>query len=100
SGAGGVTSKVQEKNYTLLIAKELQKELTDEHATGFMTRTIDTSLSMPERIAMLKQEDPDFLISIHLNSSNRDSVRGVSTYYRYIGFRPLTQYILESIVEL
>jgi len=100
TGAGGVTSRIQEKNYTLLIAKQLQKELTDEHATVYMTRTIDTSLSMPERIAMLKQEDPNFLISIHLNSSNRDSVRGVSTYYRYIGFRPLTQYILKEMVDL
>jgi N-acetylmuramoyl-L-alanine amidase len=100
SGAGGITSKIQEKNYTLLIAKQLQRELTDEHATVFMTRNIDTTLSMPERIAMLKQEEPDFLISIHLNSSNRDSIRGVSTYYRYIGFRPLTQYILESMVDL
>jgi len=100
NGATGVTSKIQEKNYTLLIAKELQKELINEDATVFMTRTIDTSLSMPERIEMLKQQDPDFLISIHLNSSNRDSVRGVSTYYRYIGFRPLTQYILDEMVGI
>jgi N-acetylmuramoyl-L-alanine amidase len=54
---------------------------------------------MTERINMLQQADPDFLISIHLNSSVRDSVRGVSTYYRYIGFRPLTRYILESLLE-
>lgn len=40
------------------------------------------------------------MISIHLNSSVRDSVKGVSTYYRYIGFRPLSQSILESMVEL
>jgi N-acetylmuramoyl-L-alanine amidase len=49
---------------------------------------------------MLKKEDPDLLISIHLNSSNKDSIKGVSTYYRYIGFRPLTQYILESMEKL
>jgi len=100
SGAAGVTSNIQEKKYTLLIAKELEKELLLENATVFMTRTKDTSLSMPERIAMLKKEDPDFLVSIHLNSSNRDSVKGVSTYYRYIGFRPLSAYILESMVDL
>jgi N-acetylmuramoyl-L-alanine amidase len=100
SGASGITSKIEEKRYTLLIAKELEKELRLNKADVFMTRKKDTSLSMVERIEMLKKEDPDFLISIHLNSSNKDSIKGVSTYYRYIGFRPLTQYILESMVQL
>jgi N-acetylmuramoyl-L-alanine amidase len=100
NGASGVTTNIQEKKYTLLIAKELEKELKLNNATVFMTREKDTSLSMVERINMVKKEDPDFLISIHLNSSNKDSIKGVSTYYRYIGFRPLTQYILESMVQL
>lgn len=100
NGATGTTTRIQEKNYTLLIAQELEKELRVNKATVFMTREKDTSLSMVERIEMLKKEDPDFLISIHLNSSNKDSIKGVSTYYRYIGFRPLTQYILESMVQL
>ncbi len=99
-GATGITSKIQEKEYTLLIARELEKELRANKATVFMTREKDTSLSMVERIEMLKKEDPDFLISIHLNASNKDSIKGVSTYYRYIGFRPLTQYILESMMQL
>jgi N-acetylmuramoyl-L-alanine amidase len=99
-GAPGGITGIPEKKYTLLIAKELEKELLAQKATVFMTRNKDTSLSMVERIEMLKKEDPDFLISIHLNSSAKDSVKGVSTYYRYIGFRPLTQYILESMVQL
>ena len=100
NGASGKTTNIAEKNYTLLIAKELEKELQKQHAAVFMTRNSDTSLSMLERIEMVKKEDPDFLISIHLNSSVKDSVKGVSTYYRYIGFRPLSQYILESMVQL
>jgi N-acetylmuramoyl-L-alanine amidase len=99
-GASGGTTGILEKKYTLLIAKELEKELLSQKATVFMTRNKDTLLSMPERIMMLRKEDPDFLISIHLNSSARDSVKGVSTYYRYIGFRPLTQYILQSMLQL
>lgn len=100
NGASGAASNIQEKKYTLLIAKELEKSLLNEKATVFMTRTKDTSLSMLERIQLLETNQPDFLISIHLNSAARDSVRGVSTYYRYIGFRPLTQYVLESMVNL
>lgn len=65
-----------------------------------MTRTKDTTLSMPERLSMLNHFDPDLLISIHLNSSSYDTVKGVSTYYRYIGFRPLTVTILNQLLQL
>ena len=100
SGATGATSKIEEKKYTLMIAKELQKVLKKEKATVFITREKDTSLSMIERTQMLRDFDPSFLISIHLNSSGYDTIRGVSTYYRYIGFRPLSQFILNRMTEL
>lgn len=101
SGASGVTSKILEKNYTLLIAEQLRKALKTAGVKNvFMTRTIDTSLSMPERVTMLKNFDPHLLISVHLNSSSNDTVQGTSTYYRYIGFRPLSQAILERMLSL
>lgn len=100
SGATGITSKIVEKDYTLLIARQLQQALLREKAAVFMTREKDTSLSMIERTRMIKKEEPDFLISIHLNSSGKDSIKGVSTYYRYIGFRPLTEYILNRMFQI
>ncbi|OSZ81508.1 hypothetical protein CAP36_09830 [Chitinophagaceae bacterium IBVUCB2] len=100
NGAAGIATNISEKKYTLLIAKELQQELLEENATVFMTRETDISIGMQERMEMLKAEDPDFLISIHLNSSVKDSVNGVSTYYKHIGFRPLTQFILDRMLEL
>jgi len=99
-GASGKTSGILEKEYTLKMAKELEKVLKKEKVAVFMTRAVDTSLDMIQRTAMLKAEDPDLLISIHLNSSGRDSVKGTSTYYRYIGFRPPTQFILSRMLEL
>lgn len=100
NGATGVTTKILEKNYTLLFARQLERLLLDEEANVFMTRDKDTSLSMPDRIMMLQKEDPHFLISIHLNSSAKDSIKGTSTYYRHIGFRPLSQFILKDLLEL
>lgn len=99
NGADGVTTKVLEKNYTLLIAKELKLALLKKKAKVFMTREKDTSLSMLERNEMLKKADPALLVSIHLNSSGRDSIQGVSTYYRYIGFRPLSTFILNRMLQ-
>jgi len=101
AGADGVKSKVLEKDYTLLIAEDLQKALRTAGVKSiFMTRTKDTTLSMPERIAMLKTYDPHLLISIHLNSASSDTVKGTSTYYRYPGFRPLTMSILDRMLTL
>lgn len=96
TGASGSTG-ILEKDYTLLIAKELQKELRKKKVNVVMTRVQDTTLSMFERLTFLQQQDPHMLISIHLNSSSRESAQGVSTYYRYIGFRPLSEYILHEM---
>jgi N-acetylmuramoyl-L-alanine amidase len=99
-GASGVNHDILEKDYTLRIAKELEKIMKKNKVKTFMTRTKDTTLSMVERVEMLKQQNPDLLVSIHLNSSDMDTVRGTSTYYRYIGFRPLSQAILKRMLEL
>ncbi len=99
-GASGIATKIGEKNYTLLIAKQIEKALLDKEAKVFMTRRSDVSLSMLDRQEMIEAENPDFMISVHLNSSVRQEVKGVSTYYRYIGFRPLTQYIQESMIKI
>jgi N-acetylmuramoyl-L-alanine amidase len=100
SGASGVTTKALEKDYTLLMAKQLQQALLRKKAKVFMTRDKDTSLNMVERTEMLKNANPDLMISIHLNSSSNDTIQGVSTYYRYIGFRPLSVPILKRMLTL
>jgi N-acetylmuramoyl-L-alanine amidase len=101
SGASGLVSNVLEKDYTLKIAKELQALLKKSGIKHLlMTRTKDTTLDMPQRIQMLKEYNPDILVSIHLNSAGIDTVRGTSTYYRYIGFRPLTIAILNQMLSL
>ena len=100
SGAAGVTTKIREKDYTLKMAKEVEKYFRKKGADVFMTRTQDTDLTMVERTLMLREQQPDVLISIHLNSSGNAAVKGVSTYYRYIGFRPLSQMILDRMLQL
>jgi len=100
TGASGVTTKILEKDYTLKMAKELEKYLRKKGADVYMTRTEDVDLGMIERTLMLREQDPDVMISIHLNSSGNKTVKGVSTYYRYIGFRSLSQYILNRMLDL
>ena len=101
SGASGTASGILEKDYTLLIAKEVYKTLKKMGVRNvFMTRTKDTTLSMPERTDLLRTFNPHFLVSIHLNSADSAGIEGTSTYYRYIGFRPLSQAILKQMLTL
>lgn len=100
AGADGVTSKVYEKEYTLKIAKQVEAYLKRKGFHTYMTRNNDTDVSMIDRTLILREQDPNFMISIHLNSSGNAKTQGVSTYYRYIGFRPLTQFVLNRMLEL
>jgi N-acetylmuramoyl-L-alanine amidase len=100
-GAAGSVSRVLEKDYTLKMARELESAFKKAGVKNvYMTRRIDTTLSMEERIVALRKENPDLLISLHLNSSGADSIRGTSTFYRYVGFRPLSQDVLKRMLEL
>jgi N-acetylmuramoyl-L-alanine amidase len=100
-GADGVRGKGLEKNYTLLFAKSLEKYLRKNGVKNIvMTRRSDTTFDNKDRILFMQQEQPDLLFSLHLNSSSNPQVQGVSTYYKHIGFRPVTNAILKRMLEL
>lgn len=100
SGATGVKTGVKEKDCNLQIARQLEKYLKRYGAEVFMTRSADVDLSMVDRTLMLREANPDLLISIHHNAAGNADVKGVSTYYRYIGFKPLSVAVLDQMMEL
>ncbi len=100
TGASGLTAGVLEKNYTLLFAKELQKILKRKHATVIMTRENDTTFDNKDRVLFLQQNWPDLFVSFHLNSSSRATAQGVSTYYKHLAYRPITQALLKRLLAI
>ena len=100
SGATGAKSSIEEKNCNLNITKELEKYLKRRGAEVYMTRSTDIDLSMVDRTLLLRETNPDLLISIHHNAASNPNVKGVSTYYRYIGFKPLSTAVLNRMLEL
>jgi len=100
SGATGVTTGVMEKDRNLEIAKYLEKELKRKGAEVYMTRAEDIDVSMLDRTLLSREANPDLLISIHHNASSNRNAKGVSTYYRYLGFKPLTVAIQERLLDL
>ena len=99
-GASGTTSGIIEKDYTLLFAKELQKILKKQKIKVVMVREADTTIDNKDRVLWAQQNNPDIFISFHLNSSGRDYIRGVSTYYKHIGYRSFSQSILRRLLEI
>jgi N-acetylmuramoyl-L-alanine amidase len=100
TGAVGATG-IYEKEITLAVALKLQKALKKEGANVIMTRTEEEFVDNKERILFYRDSLPDLLLSVHLNSSE-DPFRagGTSTYYRYIGFKNLSQAIYTRMLEL
>ena len=100
NGAVGATG-VYEKDMTLAVALKLQKTLTAAGAKVIMTRTTDQFVDNLNRVTFYRDSMPDLLISVHLNSSDDPlHTGGVSTYYRYPGFRNLSLDIYKRILEL
>lgn len=99
-GAEGANTKILEKEYTLKYAQAFKKYLKKMGVKQvIMTRETDTTLEMKDRILFLQQQEPDILISFHLNSNADKEVQGCGTFYRHQGFRPLSLSILKAMQE-
>ena len=90
-GAIGPTG-VTEKNITLRIAQELQKQLQQAGAKVLMTRTTDTEVSqkgeratdieeLQARCDVANNGKADIFISIHMDSFSNSSPNGTTGYY-------------------
>ena len=100
TGAGGPTGS-SEKMLTLAVSLKLQKVLEQAGAKVIMTRTTEKFVDNKERILFYRDSVPDLLISVHLNSTG-DPIRakGTSSFYRYIGFKNLSNAIHKHMLQL
>ncbi len=100
TGARGISTGILEKDYTLLFAKALEKELTRKGATVLMVREKDTAIDNKDRVLWAMAQNPDLFISLHLNSAGRETARGTSTYYKHLAFQPLAKHIFQEMVQI
>lgn len=96
-GSSGNNTGILEKTYTLIFAQKLAQALVDSGAQVIMTRISDASFDNTDRVLFLQQQQPDILISLHLNSADNRAAQGTGTFYKYLGFRNLSKFILEQI---
>jgi N-acetylmuramoyl-L-alanine amidase len=101
NGAIGSTG-LMEKNVNLMMVMKLKKALEKKGAKVILTRSDDSQRTNIDKWLKLIPQNPDILLSIHNNSiGNSDPliVKGTSTYYKYIGFRPLSVHIYKELLK-
>ncbi len=102
-GSIGATG-VLEKDITISIARDLESILTSQGVQVVLSRTENNVPAMPERIDKILYSSACLLVSVHCNSAGDASdpiaLRGVSSYYRYIGFKPLADIIYDKMLAI
>ena len=79
-GAIGRSYRTYEKNITLSMGKELQKQLEAQGFKVYMTRSTDIFIPLRKRVAIARNYHADLFISIHADSALNRNARGLSVY--------------------
>jgi N-acetylmuramoyl-L-alanine amidase len=72
----------QEKQYTLLLAKEVRAQLARARLKVSLTRSTDRFIELPGRPELAKRRSADLFVSLHFNAaeSGRSTVQGAEVY--------------------
>ncbi len=102
-GARGMSGSL-EKEVNLGTATHLVKLLEKAGAKPVMVRMGDETISLGDRVKRAIEANADLFISIHANSAGSSGgylrVKGTSTYYKYLPWRPLSESILDRLAAL
>jgi len=73
--------QVKEKDIALIFAKKIHEKLQAHGHSVYLTRSIDRTVTLPERAAIAEKTKADLFISVHINSSPENGAIGFETYY-------------------
>lgn len=87
AGHGGIDpgavspSGTREDRINLCIAKKLRSYLEHDGANVVMTRETDEGIRLNKRAEMVREYEPDIVVSIHLNKFGQSQYYGAQTFY-------------------
>jgi N-acetylmuramoyl-L-alanine amidase len=76
---GTISGGNYEKNYSLLLAREVAGLLKQEGLKVFLTREGDASVDLPDRPLKARRDGADLFVSLHYNAASRD-LRGLEVF--------------------
>ncbi len=79
---GNRVGRNEEKKYTLLLAEEVRRQLSQAGLKSSLTRTRDTFLDLPLRPDLARTRRADLFVSLHFNSveNSAQTVQGAEVY--------------------
>lgn len=78
---GALRGDITEKQINLAVCIKLQNILQKKGYKVYMTRTDDTYVSLEDRTLYTEGINPAAFVSVHVNSCNSDSPKGIETHY-------------------
>ena len=89
--SGAVASERYEKDITLAISHHIKTILTEWNVHTELSRDTDEFITLKERTRRINTLQPDMCISIHVNSSERNSVHGFESFVYHASQQPNTK---------
>lgn len=77
---GAAIESITEKEITLAVAKKIKELNTNSNVEIILTRDSDNFSSLEERIKLINDLNPDYVISLHVNYTNKTDKNGVEIY--------------------
>lgn len=78
---GAIRDNTNEKDINLDVCMRIQNILQKRGYKVYMTRTDDTYVSLEDRTIFTEGINPGAFVSVHVNSCNSESPRGIETHY-------------------
>jgi N-acetylmuramoyl-L-alanine amidase len=72
---------IKEKDIALSISKRIHQILQQKNYSVYLTRSMDRTVTLPERASIAEKTKADLFISVHINSSPESGAVGFETYY-------------------
>lgn len=100
AGHGGIdpgagSGAYEEESRNLYLANLIKNELAKTGATVIMTRTSDTTLNSLDRTKKYRSMKPDFMVSVHHDSSTSAGANGFGSFYT----TPFSQSAAQKVFE-
>ena len=76
-----VARTIKEKDLALEISKRIHQRLKEKNYNVYLTRSVDRTVTLPERASIAEKTRADLFISVHINSSPESTAMGFETYY-------------------
>ncbi|MBE7712531.1 MAG: N-acetylmuramoyl-L-alanine amidase [Cyanobacteria bacterium SIG26] len=81
SDYGAIREGINEKDIVLEISNKVAELLRKKGYDVVMTRDVDATVSLQERVELSENISPQIFVSIHVNSSNSEAPNGLETHY-------------------